>query len=115
MSKIPWTGITWNPVSGCSPISRGCQNCYAKKMAYRLKGRAGYPIKNPFKVTFHPDKLYSLDKKPCMVFVVSMGDLFHPDVKDDWIISIFETITNISYRKHIFQILTKRPERASEL
>ena len=82
-TKIPWCDQVWNPVTGCTPISTGCKNCYAKRTANRLAGRAGYPKENPFAVTFHPDRIYRpMDrKKPALVFVCSMGDLFHPDVE----------------------------------
>jgi len=77
-TKIEWCDKVWNPITGCSPVSEGCENCYAKRMAYRLKGRYGYPEIDPFKVTFHPNRLNEplRWKKPCRIFVVSMGDLF---------------------------------------
>ncbi len=83
-SKIEWTDNTCNPVTGCSPISDGCGNCYAAKIVTRLAGRFGYHSINPFQVTFHPDKLDKPTewKSPQKVFVCSMGDLFHKDVPD---------------------------------
>ena len=57
MTKIEWCDETWNPITGCTPISAGCERCYAKKMSNRLRGRFGYPADDPFKVTFHPDKI----------------------------------------------------------
>ena len=56
-SSIEWTESTWNPITGCSKISLGCKNCYAERMAKRLKGRYGYPQDDPFKVTLHPNRL----------------------------------------------------------
>ena len=56
-TKIEWCEETWNPITGCTPISEGCQNCYAKRMAKRLAGRCGYPAEDPFRITLHPDKL----------------------------------------------------------
>ena len=56
-TKIEWCTSTWNPVTGCSRISEGCEHCYAERMAQRLKGRYGYPADDPFRVTFHPDRL----------------------------------------------------------
>ncbi len=83
-SKIEWTDNTWNPVTGCSPISDGCKNCYAEMMSRRLKGRFGYPYQNPFQVTLHRQKfkMPMKWKAPRKVFVCSMGDLFHQDVPD---------------------------------
>jgi protein gp37 len=106
-TKIEWTNKVWNPITGCSPVSEGCQNCYAKRMAYRLKGRYGYPKDDPFRVTFHPDRLDEplRWKKPCRIFVCSMGDLFHGNVLWDWQISIFEAICKT---KHNYLFLTKR-------
>ena len=84
-TKIEWVtnldgtkGETWNPITGCTKISEGCQNCYAERMSKRLAGRCGYPKENPFAVTLHPDKLDQplKWKKPRMIFVCSMGDLF---------------------------------------
>lgn len=114
-SRIEWTEATWNPVTGCTPISEGCEHCYAKRMATRLRGRYGYPEDGPFRVTAHPDKLDEPTGwlQPKIIFVCSMGDLFHPDVKDEWISSIFETMFWNTH--HRFLVLTKRPERMLEI
>lgn len=111
-------GVTWNPVTGCSPISPGCKHCWAKTMAEtRLRGRCGYDQDDPFKVTFHPDRLDQplRWRKPRMVFISSMGDLFHDDVLYDWFEEIMGTIeiTNAADKinPHIFIFLTKRPKR----
>jgi len=111
MTKIEWATETWNPITGCSPVSEGCQNCYAQRMAQRLKGRYGYPKDEPFTVTFHPDRLDQplRWKKPRMIFVCSMGDLFHEKVAQVWIDYIFVEIRKASH--HTFLVLTKRPER----
>ena len=104
---IEWTEKTWNPVTGCSPVSEGCKNCYAARMAKRLAGRAGYPKDNPFAVTFHEDRLDEPLKlrKPAHIFVCSMADLFHDDV-------LWTTIDKImavaAVSNHLYQILTKR-------
>jgi protein gp37 len=110
-TKIEWCDRVWNPVTGCSPISPGCDHCYAARMARRLRGRCGYPDDKPFRVTVHPDKLELPLKwqKPQRVFVNSMGDLFHEDVLDEFIAAVFATI--FAAHQHIFMILTKRPER----
>ena len=114
-TKIEWCEETWNPVTGCTPISEGCRNCYAKRMAQRLKGRYGYPKDDPFKVTFHPDRLEQPVRwrKPRMIFVCSMGDLFHKKVTDEQIDGIFERMTHPmrGMDHHTYLILTKRPER----
>jgi protein gp37 len=111
-SKIEWCEATWSPITGCSPVSEGCQNCYAKRMATRLKGRCGYPADDPFKVTFHPDRLDQplRWKKPKRIFVCSMGDLFHEDIDTEWIMRIFGRIYKLP--QHTFILLTKRPENA---
>ncbi len=113
MSKIEWTDVTWNPITGCSKVSEGCVNCYAERMAKRLGGRFGYPKDNPFSVTFHKDRLQEIDKVTNKdIFVCSMGDLFHEDVKNEWLVDVFaEMLTCAFFEKHRFFILTKRPER----
>ncbi len=112
-SKIEWLqgGKVWNPVTGCDPVSPGCDNCYARRMAQRLRGRCGYPEDEPFKVTLHPERLAEplKIKKPSYVFVCSMGDLFHEDVPEDYIWRVIETAWKADH--HIFLILTKRPAR----
>lgn len=110
-TRIEWTDESWNPVTGCTPISPGCINCYAKKMTNRLKGRFGYHHTNPFQVTLHKDKLsFPLSlRRPRKVFVCSMSDIFHKDVPDAWIDAVLKVTTMAS--QHTYQILTKRPER----
>lgn len=114
-TKIEWAQASWNPITGCTPISEGCNHCYAQRMAIRLRGRYGYPEDGPFRVTAHPDKLDEPTGwlQPKIIFVCSMGDLFHPDVKDEWISSIFETMFWNTH--HRFLVLTKRPERMLEI
>jgi protein gp37 len=109
-TKIEWAEETWNPVTGCTPISEGCQNCYAKRMANRLKGRCGYDADNPFKVTLHPERLDQplCWKKPRKIFVCSMGDMFHEDVSGDFLYEIWGIMAQCP--QHIFMVLTKRPE-----
>lgn len=115
-TKIEWTDKTWNPVHGCTPIGPECENCYAKRMAKRLAamGASGYSKSRPFAVTVHADKLdQPLHwRKPCMVFVSSMGDLFHSKVPAGVIRRIRNVL--ISCQEHTFQVLTKRPERMKE-
>jgi len=114
-SLIEWTGSTWNPVTGCTKISAGCLNCYAERMAERLQamGQANYT--NGFIVRCHP---HSLDlplqwKRPRIIFVNSMSDLFHDAVPVDFIQKVFKIMTQAD--QHVFQVLTKRAERLAEL
>lgn len=112
-SKIEWTEATWNPVTGCTEISPGCKNCYAKGMAKRLKAMGQHKYRNEFKVTTHPE---CLDeplkwKKPRRIFVCSMGDLLHEDVPDEFRNEMFDVI-RLKADWHTYIILTKRPERA---
>jgi len=110
-SKIEWTDRVWNPITGCTKVSPGCQNCYAERMSKRLAGRCGYPKDEPFKVTMHEDRLQEPLRwtKPSRVFVCSMSDLFHQDVPDSFIEEIF-AIMSVA-QQHTFLVLTKRPER----
>jgi len=111
-SKIEWTDATWNPITGCAPVSEGCANCYAKRNAEgRLRGKYGYPQDEPFRVTFHEDKLEQPLKwrRPRKIFVCSMGDLFHEDVPVEWTNCVFRAIQKAPH--HRFMVLTKRPER----
>lgn len=113
-TKIEWATDTWNPITGCTKISEACQNCYAERMSKRLAGRCGYPEGEPFRVTLHPDKLDQPMrwKKPRIIFVCSMGDLFHEDVPDRFLDQIFAVMAKAE--QHIFLLLTKRPKRAKE-
>jgi protein gp37 len=108
-TKIEWCDKTWNPVTGCNPISTGCDNCYARKMARRLADRCGYPSGSGFDVTLHHDKLLKplKWKKPKRIFVCSMGDLFHSNVPNVYIAVIFGVMALA--KQHTFILLTKRP------
>jgi len=114
-SGIEWTESTWNPVTGCSKVSPGCGRCYAERMARRLAGMGNPRYRNGFRVTLHPDLLGvpARWRKPQMVFVNSMSDLFHPAVPLDFIGQVFEAMEEAHH--HIFQVLTKRAERLAEL
>ncbi len=114
-SSIEWTESTWNPVTGCTKISAGCAHCYAERMAKRLRAMGQRRYRNEFKVTLQPDVLgVPLHwKRPRMIFVNSMSDLFHEDVPTDYIAKVFSVMQAAS--QHTFQVLTKRPERAAEL
>lgn len=129
-SSIEWTDATWNPVAGCTPVSPGCLNCYAARMALRLthmpngtghkyagtakRARDGRPV---FSGKINLDE-ESLDiprhwRLPRTIFVNSMSDLFHKDVPLEYIQRVFNVMEECP--QHIFQVLTKRPERAAEL
>ena len=114
-SSIEWTESTWNPVSGCTKISPGCLNCYAERMAKRLKAMGQPRYRNGFAVTLHPQAITepSRWKKPRVVFVNSMSDLFHDDVPFEFIEKIFAVMNSNTH--HVFQILTKRSHRLREL
>lgn len=119
-SKIEWTDATWNPVTGCTKVSEGCRNCYAKTFAERFEGTQGHYFENGFKVTLRPNKLLEPIKwrKPKKIFVNSMSDVFHPDVPEWYIDQIFGVMlaNHVLERQaeHVFQLLTKRPERMHE-
>ena len=110
-SSIEWTESTWNPVTGCNKVSAGCDNCYAERMARRLKAMGSPNYANGFQVTLHPDalELPLKWKKPQLIFVNSMSDLFHDDVPIEFITAIFDVMNKASH--HQFQILTKRSRR----
>ena len=113
-SKIEWTEATWNPVTGCTKVSAGCKNCYAERMSRRLKAMGNRNYANGFAVTEHP---HMLDKprgwrKPQRIFVNSMSDLFHPEVSFAFIREVFQTMRDADH--HVYQVLTKRPERMLE-
>jgi len=115
MSKIEWTEATWNPVSGCSKVSSGCLNCYAERMAYRLQKMGNSNYQNGFDVTLHPHLLKTplSWKRPRLVFVNSMSDLFHEEIPVEFIQQVFDTMRRAYW--HTFQILTKRSERLVHL
>lgn len=114
-SSIEWTDATWNPVTGCTKISPGCKNCYAERLALRLREMGNPRYKNGFTVTLHPDQvtLPLRWNQPKMIFVNSMSDLFHDAIPDDYIKEVFDVMVRANW--HIFQILTKRAERMARL
>lgn len=114
-SSIEWTEMTWNPTTGCSKISAGCKFCYAEIMSKRLNAMGIEKYKDVFKIKIHPQELkrpYQW-KKPRIVFVNSMSDLFHPEVPLEFIQQVFNVMNENS--QHIFQVLTKRADRLFEL
>lgn len=114
-SRIQWTDATWNPVTGCSPVSRGCDNCYAEIFARRLRAMGKAKYARGFRPTLHPECLEEPDRwrRARRVFVCSMGDLFHSEIPLSFIQRVFATMERND--QHVYQILTKRPERAAEL
>ena len=107
-SAIEWTDATWNPVTGCTKITAGCDNCYAERFAERWRGIAGHPFENGFDLTLRPDRLDQplRWKRSRMIFVNSMSDLFHKAVPIAFINSVFDTMEAADW--HVFQVLTKR-------
>ena len=114
-SSIEWTEMTWNPTTGCDKISAGCKYCYAEVMTRRLMAMGIEKYKDGFKIRTHVDALnipYTW-KRPKVVFVNSMSDLFHPDVRVEFIKEVFAVMNDNP--QHIFQVLTKRAERLFEI
>lgn len=114
-SKIEWTDATWNPVTGCTKVSPGCDHCYAETFAERWRGTPGHHFENGFDVTLRPERLQQPLhwKRPRRVFVNSMSDLFHDSVPDDYIAQVFAVMG--AARQHTFQVLTKRHARMRSL
>lgn len=114
-SNIEWTEFTWNPVTGCLKLSQGCKHCYAERMAKRLEAMGSRRYKNGFSPTLHWDLVDAPKswKKPRLVFVNSMSDLFQDDVPEEFIARVFDTMCETP--QHTFQILTKRSERLRDL
>jgi len=114
-SSIEWTEMTWNPTTGCSKVSQGCKFCYAEIMSNRLQSMGIKKYKDNFKVRTHVSELKTPYKwkKPKIVFVNSMSDLFHEEVPLSFIQQVFEVMRDNP--QHVFQVLTKRAERLLEL
>ena len=114
-SSIEWTEASWNPVTGCSKISPGCRFCYAEGWAKRLQGMGVAAYAKGFDVACHAHvlELPLRWRKPRMIFANSMSDLFHEEVPTDFVLRIFEVMNRAD--RHIFQILTKRSGRLTEL
>ncbi|WP_458317140.1 DUF5131 family protein [Mycolicibacterium brisbanense] len=112
---IEWCDATWNPVTGCTLVSAGCDHCYAKTFAERWRGTPGHYFQRGFDVQLRPDKLDQPLRwtRPRRIFVNSMSDLFHDQVPDDYIVSVFATMALA--RRHTFQVLTKRHGRMRSL
>ena len=107
-TSIEWTDATWNPVTGCTKISASCDNCYAERFSERFRGTIGHPFESGFDLTLRPERLqHPLQwKKPRMIFVNSMSDLFHKEIPVRFIDRVFDTMEAATW--HTFQVLTKR-------
>lgn len=107
-SAIEWTDATWNPVTGCTKITRGCDNCYAARFSERFRGVPGHPFSTGFDLTLRPERLDQplRWRRPRMIFVNSVSDLFHKQVTRAFIDQVFETMEAANW--HTFQLLTKR-------
>lgn len=107
-STIEWTDVTWNPVSGCTKISAGCDNCYAERFAERWRGTPDHPYEFGFDLKLHPHRLEQPLKlrKPSFIFVNSMSDLFHKEIPTEYIDRVFDVMERANW--HVFQVLTKR-------
>jgi len=107
-SAIEWTDTTWNPVTGCTKISAGCDNCYASRFSERFRGVPGHPFESGFDLTLRPERLLQPLgwKRPRMVFVNSMSDLFHKEIPKAHIAAVFDTMEKAHW--HTYQVLTKR-------
>ena len=106
-SNIEWTDATWNPVTGCTKIGPGCDNCYAQRFAERWRGIEGHPYEQGFDLRLWPSRLDqpSRWKKPRMIFVNSMSDLFHKRVDRHFIDKVFDAMEAANW--HVYQVLTK--------
>lgn len=114
-SAIEWTQATWNPVTGCDKVSPGCAHCYAETFAERWRGIPGHPYEQGFDLKLWPARLDQplRWKRPRLIFVNSMSDLFHERIPEDFVHEVFDVMGRAS--QHTFQILTKRHERLAEL
>jgi protein gp37 len=107
-TQIEWTDATWNPVTGCTKITRGCDLCYAERFSERFRGVSGHPFENGFDLTLRPDRLKQplSWRQPRRIFVNSMSDLFHKEIPRTFVDSVFDTMEAANW--HTFQVLTKR-------
>ena len=107
-SEIEWTDATWNPATGCTKVSKGCDNCYAERISERFRGSKGHPYQQGFDLKLWPARLAlpSTWKRPRRIFVNSMSDLFHKDIPKEFISRVFNTMERADW--HVYQVLTKR-------
>ena len=114
-TPIEWTDATWNPIRGCAKISPGCKHCYAERFAERFRGVPGHPYEQGFDLRLVPEKLEEplRLRKPSMIFVNSMSDLFLEGVSDDYVIRVADVMRRADH--HTYQVLTKRSERMRDM
>ena len=107
-STIEWTNSTWNPVTGCTKVSAGCDHCYAERLSERFRGVKGHPFESGFDLTLRPERLEQplRWRRPQLIFVNSMSDLFHKDIPTEYIARVFDTMERADW--HTYQVLTKR-------
>lgn len=114
-SSIEWTDATWNPITGCTQVGPGCDHCYAMRFAERWRGIPNHPYEQGFDLRLWPERLAAplRWRQPRRIFVNSMSDLFHRDVPDEFIRSVFDVMARADW--HVFQVLTKRSQRLAKL
>lgn len=107
-TQIEWTDATWNPVTGCTKVGPGCDHCYAERFAERWRGTPNHPYEQGFDLRLWPSRLKQPGqwKKPRMIFVNSMSDLFHKEIPSDYVDQVFDTMETANW--HVYQVLTKR-------
>jgi protein gp37 len=107
-TEIEWTDATWNPVTGCTKISAGCDHCYAERFSECFRGTRGHPFETGFDLTLRPERLEQplRWREPRMIFVNSMSDLFHKEIPNEFIARVCDTMESAHW--HTFQVLTKR-------
>ncbi len=112
-TAIEWTDTTWNPVTGCTKVSPGCQRCYAERFSERFRGVPGHPFERGFDIVLRPERLQQplTWRTSRMVFVNSMSDLFHKEIPDSFVDQVFDTMEAATW--HTFQVLTRRSSRLS--
>jgi protein gp37 len=110
-TAIEWTDATWNPVTGCTKISKGCDHCYAERFSERFRGVAGHPFEQGFDLTLRPERLEQplRWKGSRRIFVNSMSDLFHKEIPSSFVDAVFDTMERADW--HQYQVLTKRSPR----
>lgn len=107
-SAIEWTNATWNPVTGCTKLSAGCDHCYAERFSERFRGVPGHPFEPGFDLTLRPERLRQPEqwRRARLIFVNSMSDLFHKNIPRNFVENVFDTMERADW--HIYQVLTKR-------
>ena len=108
-TAIEWTDATWNPVTGCTKISPGCDHCYAERFSERFRGTPGHPFERGFDLMLRPERLDQPLRwsAPRMIFVNSMSDLFHKEIPKDFVERVFDTMEAASW--HTFQVQRSAP------